>query len=320
MLKNSTAIYIIATMDKYISPTIFYDIMKYPTPNNVSDFYWLEENTWNLTDASIENNTETEKFSRDEHDQLMSDYIFYINKYGRLYKSIPFVSNIYIANSLTFNTLNPNSDIDLVIVSKPWFIWLARFWSWFLFWILGIKVSWKNKAKKFCLSCYMSSDSLNLYHISIMPVDILLIYRIVHFVPLYAENSRNIDDIYKANHWITNFLPNIKLTQNIHLNNTLFTGNGRFKEFIEKIVSYNYLAVFYNWLLKKIRLPILNYKTKKLWAKWRWVIHNDHILKFHLDIRKKVFAKYKIATNRISPNNKSEENYHNSLFEYIDDA
>ena len=307
-------IYIFLPMDKYISPTIFYDIMKYPTPSKVSDFYWLSEKNIN-NEANLDSQKDDlTKFSRKEHDNMMSDYIFYINKYGRLYRSIPFVRNIYIANSLTFNSLNASSDIDLVIISKPWYIRLARFWSRFIFGILGLRVTKTKKAKKFCLSCYISADSMNLYHISIMPVDILLIYWIVHFVPLYAENSRNIDDVYKANHWITNFLPNIKLTQNIYLVNNLFTGNTKFKEFVENICSYKYIGKFYNLLIGKIRLPILKYKTKRLGSKGWGIIHNDNILKFHLDIRKKVFAKYKISTN-VFDKSKNNDHYNDTLFE-----
>jgi hypothetical protein len=302
-------------MNNDISPVIFYDIMKYPIPHKVSDFYWL---SWDSLLRDQSEYDDLKAFSRDKPDILMSEYIDYIDKYWRLYKSIPFVSNIYLANSLTFNSLHSKSDIDLVIISKPWYIWLARFWSWLMFGIMWLRVYWEHKARRFCLSCYISADSMNLYSISVKPVDILFVYWIMHFVPLYAESSTSINDIYKANHRITNFLPNIKLKQNIYLGNQLWTWNTWFKEFIEKIWSYKALADLYNWIIWNLRLPILKHKTKKLWPKWWWIIHNDHILKFHLDIRKKIYAKYKIATNNIQHEENDEENtgYHgsNSLF------
>lgn len=304
-------------MHQDISPTIFYEITKYPIPSNVSVFSWLSG--FDLRGNKISNNPENhnkDDFSRERQSPLMSEYIYNINKYWRLYKSIPYVSNIYICNSVSFNSLHPDSDIDLVIVAKPWYIRLARFWSWFMFGVWGIRVNWQQwKQKKFCLSCYVSADSLNLYYISIKPLDILLIYWIVHFVPLYAENSTNINEIYKSNHWITNFLPNISLEPNINIWNQLFTGNNWFKEFIENIIWYSKLSYIYNLIIRSIRLPILKYKTAKLWPKWWGIIHNDKILRFYKDTRKKIYTKYKIATNDIIDDHQDNPRSSTWLFE-----
>ena len=65
-------------MNNDISPVIFYDIMKYPIPSKVSDFYWL---TGDMLLRDMLTREEDKIFSRQEPDILMSDYIHYINKY-----------------------------------------------------------------------------------------------------------------------------------------------------------------------------------------------------------------------------------------------
>ena len=63
----------------------------------------------------------------------MNTYLEHIASYARLYRSVPFVEQIYLCNSITFNALHHESDIDILIISKPGMLWLARAWSWAMF-------------------------------------------------------------------------------------------------------------------------------------------------------------------------------------------
>jgi predicted nucleotidyltransferase len=66
----------------------------------------------------------------------MSAYLDHIQSYARLYRSIPFVEQIYLCNSITFNALHEGSDIDILIITKPGMLWLARARSWLMFTII----------------------------------------------------------------------------------------------------------------------------------------------------------------------------------------
>ena len=59
----------------------------------------------------------------------MQSFVDHVNKLGWLWKSLPFVDAIYIGNSMTFNSLKEDSDIDLCIVVSPGRMWLAKSWS-----------------------------------------------------------------------------------------------------------------------------------------------------------------------------------------------
>jgi hypothetical protein len=108
----------------------FYEIMNYPVPLSAAQFSWLEE-------ATITLNTDIELWSREQDpSEIMSTYLDHIQSYARLYRSIPFVEQIYLCNSITFNALHEESDIDILIITKPGMLWLARLRSWMMFSII----------------------------------------------------------------------------------------------------------------------------------------------------------------------------------------
>lgn len=303
---------------------IFYDIMWYPVPSRAQvfeldesdrfgsnqDIDWGED--WKLIDPS---------FSRDSCNVYMSDYLDIINKYERLYRSIPFVKHIYLCNSITFNALHSYSDIDILIVARHNKIWIARFFSVLLFTIFGIRnnakphidiKSWyrkwddlwlwghdqmadghahNSKKQKFCLSFYVDEDNLNFYKILLQPIDIYFIYWLAHLVPLYTNDRLHLCDIWKHNRRLKDYLPNHALDQEIQIGNKLIVWNNKFKDTVEYIF-WSIIGRGVNKIIKFLWMPILTYKLKKLGKKGRWVIISDQMLKFHLDMRKIYLMKY----------------------------
>ena len=49
----------------------------------------------------------------------MEEYLQEIKRLKTTFQSIPFVEQIFLCNSITFNALDNNSDIDLFIISQP---------------------------------------------------------------------------------------------------------------------------------------------------------------------------------------------------------
>ncbi|HBB03723.1 TPA: hypothetical protein DCZ39_02335 [Patescibacteria group bacterium] len=136
----------------------------------------------------------------------MDDFLRYINRFSRLYRSVPFIQSIYLCNSITFNALKEDSDIDVFIVTKKGSLRRARFWSAVVFFLFGLKRGViRGKKKKFCLSFYVTHTHQNLYNIMLPQNDIYFIYWLAHLVPLYQETPEN---IYKHNKWLESALPN----------------------------------------------------------------------------------------------------------------
>lgn len=273
------------TIDKNL---LFYKIMKYPVPKE-KELFLLEKK------SEIKLN-QKEGFSRTEKNQYLDKFLNIINKHWKLYKSLPFIKEIFLCNSISFNATKRDSDIDLFIVVKKWCMRKARFFSAIFFKLHWLKRSLKNKKQKFCLSFYITEDNKNLYPIMIDKTDIYLTYRLAHLVPLYQESS-NYRSIYKNNKRFWSLMPNHPQEYCINIWNKLFTWNTKTKKRIE----FRFWWLFWKlieFIIKIIRVPILIKKIKKLWDKWKQIIINNKMLKFHDDIRKQVNLLHHIALKK----------------------
>lgn len=256
---------------------LFYEIMDYPVPKNSQIFeYWTKNEKSNFE--------KIKDFSRDKKNEHIDQFTIKINKFWNLYKSLPFITEIFLCNSITFNSLKEDSDIDIFIITKKNKLRRARFFSELYFSFLWQKRFKKNKKQKFCLSFYTREDNTNLYSIMLRnKSDIYLWYRLAHLVPLYQE-TKNDGWIYNANPRFNAMFPNHPQKYCINIWTKIFT----WKTFFKKIVEFLFWWLFWKiveQLIKYIRKPILRYKTKKLWDKWKWIIVNDKMLKFYDDKR-----------------------------------
>ncbi len=274
--------------NKYLN---FYKVMKYPIPQNMECFFFEKKNNTNTRFK------EDCWFSRNKKNKYMDEYIEFINKYWNLYKSIPFIKEIYLCNSISFNSLKKDSDIDLFIITQKNSIRRARFFSLLFFSILWIR-RWKEVRKKFCLSFYVTEDNQNLYNISIPRSDIYLNYWLAHLITLYQEKG-NSWNIYKHNNRFRSSLPNHPQKFCINIGNKKYYWNSKLKNILQKSLWWLLWNII-EYIIKIIWIPILKSKTKKLWKKWQWVIISDQMLKFYHDKRFQIHLMYEInaKTNR----------------------
>lgn len=273
-------------MNNYTNnPLIFYELMKYPVPLNQEYFYYIQPKK----ELNTYSSTQREKFT-----PYHQEYIDTIKQYERFYKSLPRVEEIYLSNSITFNALHKNSDIDLFIITTPGRLWTCRLISVIFFTLMGIRRFRASKKKKFCLSFYITQDKQNLYEISLKQGDIYLTYWIAHLVWLYKKTKSYQSHFFSENKRILNFLPNHPLKPIINIWSDICYGATRCKSIIE---------FFWNWILwnivetsiKFIRLPWVLYQKKNLGSKGRGIIITDTMLKFHGDIRRKIASLYSFS-------------------------
>jgi len=291
----------------------FYKVMKYPIPKQ-KEFFVSVDSVFDI----LNNKYKFEKIKFSDHfnlnneksynNKILDEFVDFINKYWWLYRNLPFVKQIRLCNSITFWAVSEDSDIDLFIICKKNRLWLCRFFTVLIFWILRLSRRSKKEAKKFDLWFYVTEDNLNLYWISLKPVDRYLVYWIGHLVLLYTNKELSEDElrrlaednIFVNNSWIKNILPNHPLRQVINLWNKVFTWRWLFKNFIEKILWWRIWDFLEN-LIKFIRLPLMIRKKEKMWVKWWGIIISDKMLKFHWkDIRKKVNLLMRINWDKLN--------------------
>ena len=274
----------------------FYEIMKYPVPKNNELFFQyskIEPTNANRMLKNICDDETVDWFSRDQKSEYMDEYLQEIKRLKSTFQSIPFVQQIFLCNSISFNALDKNSDIDLFIIAEPGRIRTVKFRSMILFTLKWAKRFWKKTRKKICLSFFITSDSQNLYPISLVSLDIYLAYRIAHLVLIYQPDEELNNSFFENNKWVKWILPNFQEKHSISLWVDPFSWNTKFKNIMETLWSW-FLWNIFEWIVKYIQKAIIRLKImlNPVWNKD--VIISDTMLKFHQDIREKVSLKYNI--------------------------
>ena len=82
-------------------------------------------------------------------------------RFARIFMKIPFVSSVYLANSIGDYNLRDESDIDFFVTTRTKRIWLSRLLSAGLAKILNKRPNKKTKRDKICLSFYLSEENLD---------------------------------------------------------------------------------------------------------------------------------------------------------------
>ena len=274
----------------------FYEIMNYPIPKNAELFFQYTDNPRSKVNTilkDINQKQQDNSFSRDEKSEYMDEYLEEVKRLKSTFQSVPFVEQIFLCNSISFNALDENSDIDLFIIAKPWRIRTVKFRSMILFTLKWAKRFWKKSRKKICLSFFITSDQENLYPISLSSLDIYLAYRIAHLVLIYQPDEEVNNSFFESNKWVKWILPNYQEKQVISLWISPFTWDTKFKNVIETLWNRLIWNIF-EWILKHIQKAIIRFKImlNPIWNKD--VIISDTMLKFHQDIREKISLKYNV--------------------------
>ena len=165
--------------------------------------------------------------------------------------------------------------------------------SMILFSLKWAKRIWKRSRKKICLSFFITSDSQNLYPISLPTLDIYLAYRIAHLVLIYQPDEEVNNSFFENNKRVKWILPNYQEKQTISLWIKPFTWNTKFKDIIETLWDW-FLWNIFERIVKYIQKAIIH--LKRIWNPiWNQdVIVSDSMLKFHQDIREKISLKYNV--------------------------
>jgi len=274
----------------------FYEIMKYPVPKNAEQFFQYSDTEHTNANKLLKDTHEEEQnnsFSRNKKSEYMDEYLKEIQRLKSTFQSIPFVEQIFLCNSISFNALDKNSDIDLFIIAEPWRIRTVKFRSMILFTLKWAKRFWKKSRKKICLSFFITSDAQNLYPISLPSLDIYLAYRIAHLVLIYQLDEEINNSFFESNKWVKGILPNYQEKQTISLWIKPFSWNTKFKDIMESLWDW-FLWNIFEWTVKYTQKTIIRLKRIRnpIWNKD--VIISDTMLKFHQDIREKVSLKYNV--------------------------
>lgn len=281
---------------------IFYDTMHYPRPEQEDYYRYINEISRKEQDTKHRASTDIDRrFSRDIPCALMDEYRTYILSLQSLFMSLPFVKQIYLCNSITFNALHPWSDIDICIICRQWYLRAARIRSVIFFLIYKVKRSWgkyANHSKKFCLSFSIDESATDLYPIRNTEGDRYLVYRLAHCVLLYSDDTLADDFLWQSNSKLLSFLPQHPWSQTIHIGIDVIRGTTRWKKYIERI-NQTWLCRGIIMMLSRVRKQRIYYKRKKLSVHiQKHIIISNTMLKFYDDKRRVIQHKIRTALSK----------------------
>lgn len=204
-----------------------------------------------------------------------------VRKYLTLLSLTPWVKGIFLCNTMAYQNSRAESDIDLLVITKPGKIWTTRFLMTSFTKFLNLRPRDENNKNKLCLSFFLTQGNLKLENLKIHPQrDIYLTYWIDQLMPIYQTQDAY-NNFRRANTWIKKYLPNCysyKLAFAMRITKTKL--RRRIKKFLEFLPGENYF--------KKIQLKVLPESLREMANKDSRVIITDKMLKFHgIDNREK---------------------------------
>ena len=208
--------------------------------------------------------------------------------YGQYMIRVPFVRMIAVCNNLAFDNPKPESDIDLFIVIEPGRMWLARFFITLILQFFGVRRHGDKVAGRFCLSFFVTKNSLSMEPLEIKPEDPYLAYWTKLLSPIYGEEAY--DEFQKANSdWLLKKY-GLRFSDDMK-KHMYFNPKSRSKSFFEWLLK-GWLGNGLESLLKKTLKKKTLASMKKLGPEAS-VLVTDDTLKFHnRDKRREYYDKW----------------------------
>ncbi|MGL5830649.1 MAG: hypothetical protein ACRCZE_00705 [Candidatus Altimarinota bacterium] len=112
-----------------------------------------------------------------------------VDKWKWAFGLVPFVEMVCVCNYSSFDCVEKDSDIDLLIITKPGRIFLARVFLTFYMQLFGVRRHGETVAGRFCLSFYVNENNLNFEEILLKDGDIYFAYWMMALKPVYGPEG-----------------------------------------------------------------------------------------------------------------------------------
>lgn len=266
-------------------PLIFFDILKTPLTTlqwyrkcEDADFFELQKQhkltngLHGFTESYAQKKIHQERFKHVAWKRVQS-FMFWVH-------INPFIDAVAVSNSISFDNVTSESDIDLFIIAKPKKVWLARFFLTLPAKLLKIRPG-ETDIAPICLSFYTDSEHLNLQSIAIKN-DIYLAHWLDSIIWIY--DKKNIATTCRQEN---RFLAHT-LERSLNLNTSLMP-NTRLRSVIRFIVSV-ITSIIPEKCARFIQQKTLPASITSIQKEPHGIILNNHMLKMHLKDKRKEIA------------------------------
>ncbi len=225
----------------------------------------------------------------------------------RFVRLVPGVVGVAAGNTLAWWNTRPDSDIDLLVVTRPGMIWLARLLVVTPFALLG-KRPGAASVDPFCFSFFVTTDALRFSSLRLEGGDPYLAYWAKSLVPVF-DRGGVFDRMVVENGWTRDVLPNAEGSRRMTTPHAVGRdpanggGNPSLNEGGETRKKVTGVATIFERLAKAIQHRRFPPKIRALMNVDSRVVVSDRMLKFHENDRR---AEYRDRLNALCPSPASQ--------------
>lgn len=188
---------------------------------------------------------------------------------------LPGVEAIFLTNTFAYHNVKTDSDIDVLIVTRPHTIWATRFYTTAVAKLFGVRPRPHRTKDTLCLSFYITPTGLTqLEKLRSDDDDALEAYWIVQAMPVYDPHgyAKQIAN----SEWLKQVLPNNQPVQQ-HINRSIK------HTWLHSVTHTLGKLLLWNKLLKTLQFWIMPKQLKQLSGPLETgvVVLTDDLLKFH---------------------------------------
>jgi len=203
---------------------------------------------------------------------------------ANIFRAIPWIKMIAVANLIGSHNLKEGGDIDIFIITEKGRVWVSRFFCVAITKLLGLRPSKGNTRDKICLSFFVSEDRLNFESLMIWDdgvFDVYFIYWLAGLMPIY-DPDRMYRKFIRENYWIKKYLPNIRFYEGIGLRGVKSGG------LWASTIGFSLDKLFgrLDDLLRRVQLEIMPEEVKHMANNDSRVILNRSTIKMHVNDRR----------------------------------
>lgn len=270
----------------------FYEMTRYPVP--------LQKELFAFQDTVLSLRSLSDRRSRLQPcSEQMSLYRQKIQRRQWLWKALPFVESVYLANSITFNALHEASNIDFFVVVTPGRLWHAKTRISLLFTFFRLGSSTRKQKMSFSANFLITQDAQDISSLAVEPTDPYLVYWLAHLVSIYHRDFSYQDEIYEYNKRLQYYLPNFPQQQSIFLGIEVEVGHYRIKKGIERLAATR-LGQAVEVMLKVARLIRFSIWKRYYPALAPHLVITPTVIKCYDDKRKRYALQRKVWKKSVS--------------------
>lgn len=208
-------------------------------------------------------------------------------KYKWLFANVPFIKMMVVSNTLSYDNVTDNSDIDLFVVTRIGRVWTAR--AFLLAWmtLFGVRVRSAKKFMKFSPEMFVDESAMDL-SLCALANDYHLAYWVADFVPVWKADF--FGDFWKSNYWLKNKLPVAYKSPNTRAEFINKDKSSWFAWSLERILGGSFGDRIERWA-KKHQTKIIEKSRERLGINPS-VILDDHVIKMHFNDKRAESREY----------------------------